>query len=172
MLNASPSRAGLRDLNIVDCFCLQRLYNQGARKVVVFGIGPIHKTPLFRLIISKMTAAKAASFIKSVNGAVQALNAQLLHLVTSMPADNVTFPMLTMVYIDTYGAVNDMIEDSARYGMSWLISLVSQHFCLHTVLSTDGPLDFSTSVPISRMVEDVPLLREVHEIVVVVWVDS
>lgn len=135
MLNASPSRAGLRDLNIVDCFCLQRLYNQGARKVVVFGIGPIYKTPLFRLIISTMTAAKGASFIKSVDGAIKALNTQLLHLVTSMPADNVTFPMLTMVYIDTYGAVNDMIEDSARYGMLWLISLVSQHLSSYGALN-------------------------------------
>jgi len=95
-----------------------RLYNQGARKVVVFGIGPVYKTPLLRLAISQMTAAKAAAFIKSFDGAIQALNTQLLHLVTSMPADDVTFPMLTMVYIDTYGAVNDMIEDSARYGIS------------------------------------------------------
>ena len=112
-----------------------------------------------------MTAAKAAAFTKLVDGAIKALNTQLLNLVTSMPADNVTFPMLTMVYIDTYGAVNDMIEDSARYGTSWLISLVSHHFCLHTVLSTEGPLDSSTCVSISRMAEDVPLLREVHETV-------
>ena len=165
------SRAGLRDLNIVDCFCLQRIYNQGGRKVVVFGIGPIYKTPLFRFIISKMTAAKAAAFTKLVDGAIKALNTQLLNLVTSMPADNVTFPMLTMVYIDTYGAVNDMIEDSARYGTSWLISLVSHHFCLHTVLSTEGPLDSSTCVSISRMAEDVPLLREVHETVLLVSVE-
>ena len=136
----------------MDRLCdLQRLYNQGARKVVVFGIGPIHKTPLFRLISSQMTAAKSAAFIKSVDGAIKALNAQLLHIVTAMPADNVTFPMLTMVYIDTYGAVNDMIEDSARYGMCHGSSLASQHFLSSSVLSVEGLLAFSTSVPMSRI---------------------
>lgn len=132
------------------CLCLQRLYNQGARKVVVFGIGPVYKTPLLRLAISQMTAAKAAAFIKSFDGAIQALNTQLLHLVTSMPADDVTFPMLTMVYIDTYGAVNDMIEDSARYGMSWLISCFSAFLSL--LMRCSQLRDFWISVPLSQYV--------------------
>lgn len=130
--NPSLLLLGCETLNILDFFRLQRLYNQGARKVVVFGIGPLFKTPFFRVILSKMTAAQAKALTKSVDGAIKALNTELLHLVTAMPADNVTFPMLTMIYMDTYGAVNDLIEDRVQYGMSWLISLVSQHFSLHT----------------------------------------
>ncbi|KAG0568320.1 hypothetical protein KC19_6G011700 [Ceratodon purpureus] len=100
---------------------VERLYSQGARKVVVFGIGPISKTPLGRFLSSKMIPDAGIKWCAAIDSAVRQLNGKLSNMVKRLNADSGLDQMhasLQLVYADVYGAVTDITRNPTKYGFT------------------------------------------------------
>lgn len=121
------------------CDCLQRVYGQGARKVVIFGLGPIQKYPFAKLLGSKMTKAASANFHLDVDRAVRQLNKKLLEMVNYINADSdvgMEHSSLRLVYADVYGAVNDIMASPSKHG----INLHSHYYLIPVTASSTAKI--------------------------------
>lgn len=97
----------------------QRLYGAGARKIVVFGVGPIHTSPFGLLLTSKMTPGDARMFNTEVDATIKQLNKELLDMVNKVNADNalgMAHESLQLVFADVYGAVTHITKSPSNYG--------------------------------------------------------
>lgn len=100
---------------------IERLYLQGARKVVVFGVGPLHKSPQVVLLASKFQSSDGRRLCASMDAAIRQLNRQLLHMVNVLNADNelgMEHASLQLVYADVYGAGLSIIKSPASHGLT------------------------------------------------------
>ncbi|KAG0578716.1 hypothetical protein KC19_4G044500 [Ceratodon purpureus] len=100
---------------------VDRLYTINARKVVVFGVGPIQNSPVAKLMMSKMTPAESKKFCKDVDTAVQQLNQKLRLMVTEFNNDNAVgqpHGSLQLVFADVYGAVSAITKKPGAYGLT------------------------------------------------------
>ncbi|XP_050374537.1 GDSL esterase/lipase At4g18970-like [Argentina anserina] len=75
---------------------LRTLYNSGARKVVIFGLGMIGSTP-FQVA---MCGTSGSVCVDNINNAAQIFNAKLKSLVTDL---NTNLTNAKFIYIDYYG---------------------------------------------------------------------
>ncbi|KAL6189051.1 hypothetical protein ACLB2K_040441 [Fragaria x ananassa] len=75
---------------------LRTLYNSGARKIVIFGVGTIGSTP-FEVA---MCGSNGTLCVDNINNAVQLFNARLKLLVTDL---NTNLTNAKFIYIDYYG---------------------------------------------------------------------
>ncbi|KAG0612204.1 hypothetical protein M758_6G009900 [Ceratodon purpureus] len=118
---AGPLNTFLDSLAAEYLRMVERLYSQGARKVVVFGIGPISKTPLGRFLSSKMIPDAGIKWCAAIDSAVRQLNGKLSNMVKRLNADSGLDQMhasLQLVYADVYGAVTDITRNPTKYGFT------------------------------------------------------
>ncbi|KAM5568713.1 GDSL esterase/lipase [Rosa sericea] len=88
---------------------ITRLYNLGARKMVVVNVGPIGCIPYQR----EVNQADPESCAEFSNQLARSFNANLRTLVTEL---NKNLPGANFVYADVYSIVEDIIENYISYG--------------------------------------------------------
>lgn len=88
---------------------LKALYDYGARKMVLFGIGPIGCSP------SELAqnSPDGKTCVQRINSANQIFNSGLKSLVKTL---NNNLSNATFIYIDSYGIFQDMINSPSTYG--------------------------------------------------------
>ena len=88
---------------------LQTLYNYGARKVAVIGVGQIGCTPneLAQLSPNGVTC------VDRINGAIEIFNRKLISMVDGF---NANLDGAKFTYIDSYGVFRDVLANPAAYG--------------------------------------------------------
>ncbi|KAF4402494.1 hypothetical protein G4B88_012279 [Cannabis sativa] len=91
---------------------LNRLYNLGARKIVVANVGPIGCMPLERDINPKVRD----NCVAFPNELAQSFNAQLRSLVAKL---NLNLKGSKFVYGDTYHALEDILDNYIKYGFEY-----------------------------------------------------
>ncbi|KAM5568726.1 GDSL esterase/lipase [Rosa sericea] len=89
---------------------LTRLYNLGARKMVVVGVGPIGCIPYQRDI---NIVADPDSCVELTNQLARSFNSKLQTLVTEL---NTNLTGAKFVYANVYGIFHDIIENYISYG--------------------------------------------------------
>ncbi|XP_066379053.1 GDSL esterase/lipase At1g29670-like isoform X1 [Miscanthus floridulus] len=90
---------------------LQRLYDLGARKFVIFSIQPTGCTPVVRAFLN----ITGAACIEPVNDAVALFNSELRRLVDG--ARPPRMPAARFAYIDSYKIIRDMLDHPAKHGV-------------------------------------------------------
>jgi len=88
---------------------LQALYDYGARKMVLFGIGQIGCSP------SELAqnSPDGKTCVQRINSANQIFNSRLKSLVNTL---NNNLSDARFIYIDSYGIVQDIINSPSTYG--------------------------------------------------------
>ncbi|XP_041005418.1 GDSL esterase/lipase At5g37690 isoform X2 [Juglans microcarpa x Juglans regia] len=86
---------------------LSRLYQLGARKMVMHGLGPLGCIP------SQRVKSKNGQCLKRVNQWIQEFNSETQKLVASL---NERLPNAKLIFADTYPAVLDLIDNPTTYG--------------------------------------------------------
>ncbi|KAF5480017.1 hypothetical protein F2P56_000793, partial [Juglans regia] len=86
---------------------LSRLYQLGARKMVMHGLGPLGCIP------SQRVKSKNGQCLKRVNQWIQEFNSETQKLVASL---NGRLPNAKLIFADTYPAVLDLIDNPTTYG--------------------------------------------------------
>ncbi|KAH9297686.1 hypothetical protein KI387_029368, partial [Taxus chinensis] len=87
-----------------------RLYNLGARKYIVSGIGPLGCIP-YQL---SNAGSVDGECIASTNKLVLSFNTRLKDLINNL---NSKLPMATIVYLNTYNVVSEIIQNYQNYGL-------------------------------------------------------
>ncbi|MED6109954.1 hypothetical protein PIB30_038477 [Stylosanthes scabra] len=90
---------------------LQSLYNYGARKMVLFGIGQIGCSPNELA----QNSPDGVTCVERINDANQIFNSKLKSLVDQL---NTQFPDARFIYINSYGIFQDIISSPSDYGFS------------------------------------------------------
>ncbi|KAJ4706877.1 GDSL esterase/lipase family [Melia azedarach] len=103
---------------------LSRLYQLGARKLVLHGLGPLGCIP------SQRVKSKKGQCLKRVNEWVQEFNHKAKRLTTTL---NGRLPNAQFLFADTYPAVLDLIENPTAYGFK-----VSNTSCCNVDTSIGG----------------------------------
>ncbi|OWM73011.1 GDSL esterase/lipase At5g45670-like [Punica granatum] len=88
---------------------LRALYNYGARKVVLIGVGQIGCSPNELA----QNSADGATCVQRINAACQIFNNKLKSLVDQF---NNNFADAHFIYVDAYGIFQDLIERPAAFG--------------------------------------------------------
>lgn len=91
----------------------QTLYNYGARKVVLIGVGQIGCSPNELA----QRSPDGTTCVEAINGACQMFNNNLKSLVSEF---NTNFPDARFIYVDAYGMFQDLIDRPASFGRSLL----------------------------------------------------
>lgn len=91
---------------------LQRLYNLGARKIVVLNVGPIGCTPNQREANLNKLLDTCVVF---PNWLAQLFNTQLKGLITQLSS---TLEGSKFVYADLYSVMDDIIHNYSKYGIN------------------------------------------------------
>ncbi|KAK7848521.1 GDSL esterase/lipase At1g29670 [Quercus suber] len=88
---------------------LKTLYDYGARKMALFGIGPIGCSP------SELSqnSRDGKTCVQRINSANQIFNSRLKSLVKTL---NNNLSNATLIYIDSYGIFQDIINSPSTYG--------------------------------------------------------
>ena len=89
---------------------LQKLYNMGARKVAVAGVGPLGCIP-FQLVFRLSRNGECS---EKVNAQVRELNVGLLAMVKQLNAE---LPGAQFVYVDSYKGVAELVANPSQAGM-------------------------------------------------------
>nr|XP_011462225.1 PREDICTED: GDSL esterase/lipase At4g16230-like [Fragaria vesca subsp. vesca] len=92
------------------CYGMQRLYNLGAKKIVMVNVGPIGCIPYQREVNRVADPDSCAAF---PNQLARSFNAKLRTLVTEL---NKNLPGAKFVYADVYSIVEDIIDNYKSYG--------------------------------------------------------
>ncbi|KAI3956877.1 hypothetical protein MKX01_000911 [Papaver californicum] len=92
------------------------LYNLGARKMVLVAIGPLGCIPSQLSMVSGEHGC-----VEHVNHLVSLFNSRLLQLSKTLTS---TLPGATLVFQDVYKAVNDMVQNPNKFGLT-----VVNHAC-------------------------------------------
>ncbi|XP_011100822.1 GDSL esterase/lipase At4g16230 [Sesamum indicum] len=92
---------------------LTRLYDMGARKIIVANVGPIGCIPFQRDI--NPSAAAGDGCADFPNQLAQLFNAQLRALLTQLGAN---LHQSNFIYADVYHIVNDIIQNYSSYGFA------------------------------------------------------
>ncbi|MQM22653.1 hypothetical protein Taro_055709 [Colocasia esculenta] len=103
------SREAFADL-LIEKFSqqLKRLYQLGARKMVLVGIGPLGCIP------SQLSAVNGnGSCVERVNTLVSTFNQRLVPLMNTL---NTSLPGCFFVYQNIYNTFNDMVQNPSKYG--------------------------------------------------------
>lgn len=89
---------------------MQALYNYGARKVALIGVGQIGCSP------SKLAQGSpdGRTCVREINDACQLFNNRLKFLVDDI---NNNLPGAAFTYIDAYGIFQDLINNPSSYGL-------------------------------------------------------
>ncbi|OIT35972.1 gdsl esteraselipase, partial [Nicotiana attenuata] len=95
-------------VNFASTF-LQGLYELGARKIGVFGVGPIGCLPFYR----NTQGGIQRKCVDSLNHKAYSFNSKLSTEINSLIN---TFPDAKMVYIDFYNFILDLINNPTKYG--------------------------------------------------------
>ncbi|KAL1292477.1 hypothetical protein HN51_060902 [Arachis hypogaea] len=90
---------------------LQSLYNYGARKMVLFGVGQIGCSPNELA----QNSPDGVTCIERINDANQIFNNKLKSLVDQL---NTQLPDARFIYINSYGIFQDIISNPSAYGFS------------------------------------------------------
>jgi hypothetical protein len=106
---------------------LQQLYNLGARKFAISGVGPLGCIP------SQLASNNAVNgqCIDTINGYVRGFNTALKSLLTSLTAQLIGS---TFLYANTYDLVIDRVNNPAQYGKNPRTSIS----VLYTLLIASG----------------------------------
>ncbi|PKA57182.1 GDSL esterase/lipase [Apostasia shenzhenica] len=98
------------------CRLINKMYELGARKVAVVGVGQIGCIPyeLARLDNDGKSAGKSASRCnEKINKAISVFNAGLLQMVKKF---NREMPCAKLVYVNTYQSSQDLVMNAVSYG--------------------------------------------------------
>jgi phospholipase/lecithinase/hemolysin len=95
---------------------LRTLYNNGARKMVLFGIGQIGCSPN----ILATRSPDGVTCVEEINSANQIFNSKLKGLVDQF---NNQLPDSKVIYVNSYGIFQDIISNPSAYGN--LISILN-----------------------------------------------
>lgn len=97
-------------------FAVQLLYNYGARKFALFGVGQIGCSPNELA----QNSPDGRTCVQRINSANQIFNSKLKSLVDEFNANNAD---AKFIYIDSYGIFQDIINSPAAFGNSSIFSL-------------------------------------------------
>ncbi|KAH7533786.1 hypothetical protein FEM48_Zijuj04G0168800 [Ziziphus jujuba var. spinosa] len=103
---------------------LLRLYQLGARKMVIHGVGPLGCIP------SQRVKSKKGQCLKRVNQWVLEFNSKVQKLISSL---NKKLPKSSILFADSYPAVYDLITNPTEYGFK-----VSNTSCCNVDTSIGG----------------------------------
>lgn len=99
----------LFDLCYLNFYFWKGLYKLGARKIGVFGVGPIGCLPFYR----NTQGGIQRKCVDSLNHKAYSFNNKLSTEINSLIN---TFPDAKMVYIDFYNFILDLINNPTKYG--------------------------------------------------------
>ncbi|XP_062160831.1 GDSL esterase/lipase At5g45670-like [Alnus glutinosa] len=88
---------------------LRILYQYGARKMVLFGLGQIGCSP----IELAQNSPDGSTCVQRINSAIQIFNNKLKSLVNEL---NSNFPDARFIFVDSYGIFQDIINSPSSYG--------------------------------------------------------
>uniref|UniRef100_A0A7N0V9C7 GDSL esterase/lipase n=1 Tax=Kalanchoe fedtschenkoi TaxID=63787 RepID=A0A7N0V9C7_KALFE len=92
------------------CGLLQTIYNYGARKFVLIGVGQVGCSPS----VLAQRSRDGKTCVAEVNNANQIFNTKLKSLVDEF---NNNFSDAKFIYIDAYGIFNDLLTKPGSYGL-------------------------------------------------------
>lgn len=90
---------------------LRTLYNCGARKVALFGVGLVGCSPSELAQFS----ANGASCVERINSAIQIFNSKLVSLVDDL---NNNLDGAKFIYVNAYGIFDDVLRRASSYGFT------------------------------------------------------
>ncbi|CAK8578631.1 unnamed protein product [Lathyrus sativus] len=90
---------------------LRTLYNYGARKMILFGIGQVGCSPNELALHSE----DGSTCVENINTANQMFNSKLKSLVDQLSNE---LPDSKVIYINSYGIFQDIISNPSAYGFS------------------------------------------------------
>lgn len=102
---------------------MQRLYNLGARKVIVVNVGPIGCIPYQR----EINLSAGDNCVNFPNVLAQLYNTQLRGLVSELSSK---LTGSKFVYADAYGIVQDIIQNYSSYGEFYYQRLIRNPYVL------------------------------------------
>jgi len=96
---------------------LQILYQYGARKMVLLGLGQIGCTP------NKLAqnSPDGSTCVQRINSAIQIFNKKLKSLVNEL---NSNFADARFIFVDSYGIFQDIINSPSSYGKYMIFNTV------------------------------------------------
>lgn len=96
-------------LTFLCILCHQSLYNYGARKVVLIGVGQIGCSP------SELARSSpdGRQCVENINSACRIFNSKLKSLVDQL---NNNLPDARFIYVNAYDIFQDLISNSGNYG--------------------------------------------------------
>lgn len=105
-------------LCLLSVFFWQRLYDLGARKFEVVGIGALGCTPSFRVNNKTECVADANYWSFKCNGGLQSM-------LKEWQSENSD---ISYSFFDTYAALTDLIQNPATYGIIILSYISELHY--------------------------------------------
>lgn len=96
------------DAAYMYCTCLQILYNNGARKVALMGVGQVGCSPNELA----QQSSDGVTCVARINGAIEIFNQKLVELVDQFN----TLPGAHFTYINAYGIFQDIIRSPGANG--------------------------------------------------------
>jgi phospholipase/lecithinase/hemolysin len=96
---------------------LQILYQYGARKMVLFGLGQIGCSPNELA----QNSPDGSTCVQRINSAIQIFNKKLKSLVNEL---NSNFADARFIFVDSYGIFQDIINSPSSYGKYMIFSTV------------------------------------------------
>lgn len=102
----------LSELLVNECACMQGLYNLGARKVIVTGVGQIGCIP-YQLARYNGNGSRCN---EEINSAIVLFNSGLKRLVDGYNMGQL--PGAKFVYLDSFRSSQDLVQNAKTYGNS------------------------------------------------------
>jgi len=96
---------------------LQILYQYGARKMVLLGLGQVGCTPNELA----QNSPDGSTCVQRINSAIQIFNKKLKSLVNEL---NSNFADARFIFVDSYGIFQDIINSPSSYGKYMIFNTV------------------------------------------------